>query len=90
MTQLRPEPSWVFRRRMIWTVIGLCWLLIFYVAWRTLGTEGPASERDLAIAATLVLGSFATMGTTLSTYIGSAAWQDTKLRTTRQEDDDDV
>lgn len=73
MLPIDPSPSWKMRRRAVFTSLIFGMGIIVYTAVRWDST--PLSE-------TLALGGFGLIGAVVASYIGGAAYEDVKLRTT--------
>lgn len=64
------NPSWKLRRRAVFGSLVFSMLIIVYVAIKWDSTT---------LSETLVLGSFALMGTVIAAYIGGAVYEDVRL-----------
>ncbi len=65
------QPSWTNRRRVMWTVLLFCMACVGYI----LGFGG-----DTQVEQTAVSMAFVIIGSTVSSYVFGAVWEDTKLR----------
>ena len=87
MLPIDPNPSWKLRRRAVFSSLVFGMGIVIYVAFKWDST---------ALSETLALGGFGLIGAVVAAYIGGAAYEDVKLRTTpeyqshfyRNDDDD--
>jgi hypothetical protein len=75
------KPSWKFRRRAVFGSLVFAGIIIAYTAIRWEPTS---------LAETLVISSFALIGTIVASYIGGAVYEDVKLTPTYQKEEDNV
>lgn len=73
------KPSWTLRRRAVFGSMLFSMAIVIYVALRW---------DDTSLSQTLVLSSFATIGTVIAAYIGGAAYED--VRTYQTDSDRDA
>lgn len=65
------KPSWKIRRRIIYSALTFCALLI-----AALTTGTVLMGVDTALAGTIALGAFGLAGSVIGSYIFGAAWDD--------------
>lgn len=70
------KPSWKLRRRAVFGSMIFAMAVVVYVAVRW---------DDTSLAQTLVLSSFALIGTVIAAYIGGAAYEDVRTYQTDSE-----
>ena len=75
MLPIDPNPSWKMRRRAVFTSMVFGMGIVIYTAIRW---ESPS------LADTLAIGGFGIIGAVVAAYIGGAAYEDVRLRTTSQ------
>jgi hypothetical protein len=76
------KPSWKLRRRAVFGSLIFAGFIIAYTAIRWDSTP---------LAETLVISSFALIGTIVASYIGGAVYEDVKLTPTyTKEEEEDV
>ena len=75
------KPSWKLRRRAVFGSLIFAGLVIAYTAIRWESTS---------LAETLVISSFALIGTIVASYIGGAVYEDVKLTPKYKEEEEDV
>jgi uncharacterized membrane protein len=75
MLPIDPNPSWKMRRRAVFTSLVFGMGIVIYVALRWDSTS---------LSETLALGGFGLIGAVVAAYIGGAAYEDVKLRTTSE------
>lgn len=73
MLPIDPNPSWKLRRRAVFSSLVFGMGIVIYTALRWDSTS---------LAETLALGGFGLIGAVVAAYIGGAAYEDVKLRTT--------
>jgi hypothetical protein len=73
MLPIDPNPSWKMRRRAVFTSLVFGMGIVIYTAIRWDSTS---------LSETLALGGFGLIGAVVAAYIGGAAYEDVKLRTT--------
>lgn len=73
MLPIDPNPSWKLRRRAVFSSLVFGMAIVLYTAFRWDSTS---------LAETLALGGFGLIGAVVAAYIGGAAYEDVKLRTT--------
>lgn len=73
MLPIDPNPSWKLRRRAVFSSLVFGMAIVIYTAIRWESTS---------LAETLALGGFGLIGAVVAAYIGGAAYEDVKLRTT--------
>lgn len=73
MLPIDPNPSWKLRRRAVFSSLIFGMSIVIYTAFKWDST---------ALAETLALGGFGLIGAVVAAYIGGAAYEDVKLRTT--------
>jgi hypothetical protein len=87
MLPIDPNPPWKMRRRAVFSSLVFGMVIVIYTAIRWDSTS---------LSETLALGGFGLIGAVVAAYIGGAAYEDVKLRTTpeyqsrfsRNENDD--
>lgn len=73
MLPIDPNPSWKMRRRAVFSSLVFGMGIVIYTAIRWDSTS---------LSETLALGGFGLIGAVVAAYIGGAAYEDVKLRTT--------
>lgn len=73
MLPIDPNPSWKLRRRAVFSSLIFGMAIVIYTAIKWDSTP---------LAETLALGGFGLIGAVVAAYIGGAAYEDVKLRTT--------
>jgi len=73
MLPIDPNPSWKMRRRAVFTSMVFGMGIVIYTAIRWESTS---------LADTLAIGGFGIIGAVVAAYIGGAAYEDVRLRTT--------
>jgi hypothetical protein len=73
MLPIDPNPSWKMRRRAVFSSLVFGMGIVIYTAIRWDSTS---------LAETLALGGFGMIGAVVAAYIGGAAYEDVRLRTT--------
>lgn len=73
MLPIDPNPSWKLRRRAVFSSLIFGMAIVIYTAIKWESTS---------LAETLALGGFGLIGAVVAAYIGGAAYEDVKLRTT--------
>lgn len=75
MLPIDPNPSWKMRRRAVFSSLVFGMGIVIYTAIRWDSTS---------LAETLALGGFGMIGAVVAAYIGGAAYEDVRLRTTSE------
>jgi multisubunit Na+/H+ antiporter MnhG subunit len=78
MLPIDPNPSWKMRRRAVFASMVFGMGIVIYTAIRWESTS---------LADTLAIGGFGIIGAVVAAYIGGAAYEDVRLRTTQQYQD---
>jgi hypothetical protein len=73
MLPIDPNPSWKMRRRAVFTSMVFGMGIVIYTAIRWESTS---------LSDTLAIGGFGIIGAVVAAYIGGAAYEDVRLRTT--------
>jgi hypothetical protein len=73
MLPIDPNPSWKMRRRAVFASMVFGMGIVIYTAIRWESTS---------LADTLAIGGFGIIGAVVAAYIGGAAYEDVRLRTT--------
>ncbi len=78
MLPIDPNPSWKMRRRAVFASMVFGMGIVIYTAIRWESTS---------LADTLAIGGFGIIGAVVAAYIVGAAYEDVRLRTTQQYQD---
>lgn len=71
---IQTDDTWRYRRRFMITIIVFCMVTIGYILLQNLDSES---------AQTAVSMAFVILGTTVSSYVFGATWQDINLKGTK-------